>query len=129
MKAVRWGAALAFLALSATAAAAQDLPTKAIEVPQSRHWIDYPPNWGYDPLAKQLLSGLRSRACSRRRMAAKAGRASTTVPITQQRRCIPRATGWSSTRPPAICFRCRAAKASRRSSIAAVTAAEAGKDF
>ena len=37
MKAVRWGAALALLALSATAAAAQDLPTKAIEVPQSRH--------------------------------------------------------------------------------------------
>ena len=61
MKAVRWGAALAFLALSATVAAAQDLPTKAIEVPQSRHWIDYPPNWGYDPLAKQVLLGIEEQ--------------------------------------------------------------------
>jgi hypothetical protein len=61
MKAVRWGAVLALLMLSATVAAAQDLPAKAIEVPQSRHWIDYPPNWGYDPLAKQLLLGIEEQ--------------------------------------------------------------------
>jgi hypothetical protein len=61
MKAVRLGAVLALLTLSATVAAAQDLATKAIEVPQSRHWIDNPPNWGYDPVRKQLLLGIEAQ--------------------------------------------------------------------
>jgi hypothetical protein len=44
MRIARWAAALALLAVSATTATAQDLPTKSIEVPQGRHRIDYPPN-------------------------------------------------------------------------------------
>jgi hypothetical protein len=59
--ALRWAAALALLALSATTATAQDLSAKSIEVPRSRHWIDNPPNWGYDPLAKQLLLGIETQ--------------------------------------------------------------------
>ena len=47
--------ALALLALSATTATAQDLATNIIEVPQSRQSIDHPPNWGYDPIRRQLL--------------------------------------------------------------------------
>lgn len=48
------------LALSATAAAAQDLPTKAIQPPRSES-IDGPPNWGYDPFRKRLLLGIEKQ--------------------------------------------------------------------
>jgi hypothetical protein len=60
MKAVRLGTALALLTLSATAVAAQDLATKAIQVPQGQS-IDNPPNWGYDPVRKQLLFGIETQ--------------------------------------------------------------------
>jgi hypothetical protein len=58
---MKLAAALVLLALSATTAAAQDLATKAIEVPQSRQSIDNPPNWGYDPVRKQLLLGIEAQ--------------------------------------------------------------------
>ena len=61
MRIARRAAALALLGVSAATAAAQDLPTKPIEVPQSRHWIDNPPNWAYDALAKQLLLGIEEQ--------------------------------------------------------------------
>jgi hypothetical protein len=129
MKAVRWGAVLALLMLSATVAAAQDLPAKAIEVPQSRHWIDYPPNWGYDPLAKQLLLGIEEQGLfasqdggeSWTRIDDGSYHAATSMLPASNRLVIDPASS--------DVFSLPAAKASRRSSIAAVTAAEAGKDF
>ena len=60
MKVVRAAAALALLTLSATAAPAQDLATKAVQVPQSQSF-DNPPNWGYDPVRKQLLLGIEAQ--------------------------------------------------------------------
>lgn len=58
---MKLAAALMLLALSVTTAAAQELATKAIEVPQSRQSIDNPPNWGYDPVRKQLLLGIETQ--------------------------------------------------------------------
>jgi hypothetical protein len=58
---MKLAAAVVLLAMSATTAAAQDLATKLIEVPQSRQSIDNPPNWGYDPVRKQLLLGVETQ--------------------------------------------------------------------
>lgn len=60
MSIAKWAALVALLALSATAATAQDLPAKVIQAPQSRG-IDNPPNWGYDPVRKQLLLGIETQ--------------------------------------------------------------------
>lgn len=57
MRIARWLGALALLALSATAAVAQDLSTKVIRSPQG-DGIDHPRNWGYDPVRKRLLLGI-----------------------------------------------------------------------
>ena len=57
---MKLAAALALLTLSATIAAAQDLPAKAVQVPQSQSF-DNPPNWGYDPVRKQLLLGIEAQ--------------------------------------------------------------------
>jgi hypothetical protein len=58
MRIARWVAALVLL--SASAAAAQDLRAKTIQVPQSRSF-DNPPNWGYDPIRKRLLLGMEAQ--------------------------------------------------------------------
>jgi hypothetical protein len=58
MRIARWVAALVLL--SASAAAAQDLRAKTIQVPQSRSF-DNPPNWGYDPIRKRLLLGIEAQ--------------------------------------------------------------------
>lgn len=60
MRIARWTGVLAFLALWAAAATAQDLPAKAIQPPRSES-IDNPPNWGYDPVRKRLLLGIETQ--------------------------------------------------------------------
>ena len=61
MKVARWMGALVLPALwAATAAVAQDLPAKAVQVPQSQSF-DNPPNWGYDPVRKRLLLGIEAQ--------------------------------------------------------------------